>query len=510
MSERGVATQPAVTLSDLVRGIDGLRIVGDARTIVRAVTNVSQEVVPGSLFVAIRGRDFDGHRFVADAVARGAVAVVVAEPVDADIAQVLAVDPRAALAQLAAALYGHPSRELRVIGVTGTDGKTTTCHLLEHMLTRAGRRTALIGTLGAGAAGHTVQGNDRLTTPQANDLQRMLRGMVDSGTDDVIIEASSLGLSMRRLDLVDFAAAVVTNITVEHLEYHGDYEAYREAKATLVKRVVQAGGPVAVNLDDAGSGWLTPLIPPAQLLTYGTGPGPDVWADRLDLRADATHFTLHTPAGSSGARLPLPGAFNISNALAAAAVALTLGVDQDTVVSALEDAPAVPGRMVAIDEGQPFTVYVDYAHTIAAVGSVLKHLRSQHPDGRLIAVTGSGLHPDQWKRPLLAREVVGRTDLAVFCAGDARYESPVEVVADLTAGARAAGAIHGRDFVDIPDRRAAITFAVEAARPGDVVAILGKGHENALTNRDRREPWHEEEVVRTAITGALHRLGTTR
>ena len=499
---------PATRLGDLLAGLNGVHLSGDPRTRITSVTSDSRAVTPGALFVALPGRTRDGHRFLTDALARGAVALLAERDWDAPVPTAVVPDARRALAEAAAAFHGRPSQRLRVIGVTGTDGKTTTCHLLDHLLRAGGRRSGRIGSLGAALDGRPLPTSTSLTTPLATEVQALLAAMVRAGADDAVVEASSVGLAEHRLDAVDFDAAVVTNLTPEHLEQHGGMTAYRAAKVLLLDGVGAAGGLLVVNVTGEGARRLRPARGGARVLTCGVGApaaerSADVRAD--EVRADATgsRFVLHTPWGDARVDLPLPGPVNVANAACAAAAALGLGVGLGSVAAALAEAPPVAGRMVRIDEGQQFRAYVDYAHTIAAVEALLRHLRAVHPGGRQIVVIGTGLTQDYWKRPLLAAAVVEQADIAVFTSGDDVYETPDEVVAHFAAGARSAGAVEGRGFACVPGRDLAIAHAVGLARPGDVVAVLGKGHEPTILVDGRRQPWSDEAVVRDAIRHAL-------
>lgn len=491
-----------VPLGELIQSRSDQHLEGDSRTVVTTIATDSREVVPGTLFVALRGREVDSHDFLADAVSRGACAVMVDQSavVNVPVPRLVVSDTRAALAWVAAAFHDQPSRGLRAIGVTGTDGKTTTSHLLRRILTCAGRSAGAIGSLGASIDGQSLRSPSRLTTPLAHHVQELLAELVADGAEDVIIEASSFGLAEHRLDAITFAAAVVTNISPEHVEQHGGMQQYVRAKAELVERVAASGGLVVVNADDAvARSLLAEVDAPGQMTFAIDRPQADVVADHIELSEDSTTFVLHSPRGSARVRLPLPGPFNVSNALAATAAAHGLGVGLDVVVQALESAPPVVGRMAQIREGQPFAVYVDFAHTLAAVRTVLDYLRLQHPEGRLVAVFGTGLVADYWKRPLMAQTLVARADLTVLTASDHTYESPDAVIDHYAQGAISAGAVLGRDFLCEPDRRRAIEVAIAGARPGDVVAVLGKGHEPSIVIHGVRQPWSEVDEVRAAV-----------
>lgn len=491
-------------LSALVDGQPGLQVVGDGGTTVTSLTSDSRRVRPGALFAALRGVRGDGHRFVAEAVDRGASAVLVQEPMPVDVPQLVALDSRVAVAHVAAAFHGHPSRRLRVIGVTGTAGKTTTGHLLEHILTRAGRRTGLLGSLGARIAGRDTPTVSRLTTPFAEDVQGVLHAMVQAGVEDAVLEASSAGLAEHRLDAIGFTGGIVTNVSAEHLEVHGGLGAYRRAKARLAAVATEF---LVVDVDDDGARRLLRDAPHHRPITVGVDSrDAEVRAVVSERGRRHSRFELRSPAGRTQVHLPLPGRFNVSNAVCAAAAALHLGIELPAIADALASAPSVDGRMQVVDEGQPFAVYVDYAHTLAALDDVLTHLRWQHLGSRVITVFGTGLRPDSWKRPLAAQVLVRLSDVVVFTAGDSRLQPPESVVEEYAHGADAVGAVRGRDYTCVPDRRDAIGVAVDLALPGDVVAVLGKGHEGSiLIGGGRTQPWSEVDVVRAALRSARSR-----
>lgn len=488
-----------MAIADLARVVPGARLQGDPGTPVTAVVADSRQVVPGAVFVALEGEHHDGRDFIPDALAAGATAIVVDRPVDARVVQLVADDPRAALPHLAATVYGNPSGHLRVTGVTGTDGKTTTCRFLDHILSATGRRTGRMDSLGVVVDGHEVRPCGPLTTAQADDVQWLLYEMVRAGAQDAIVEASSAGLSAHRLDAVRFRVGIITNITDEHLEDHGGVEAYHAAKALLVEKVAAEGGVVIANGDDPRCRTLLAACDVTRLSFSLRPTGSDVCADRIELGASGSRFTLCTPYGKRRVAIGPPGGFNVANALAAASAALALGIDLDSLTAALQTLPAVEGRMTVIDEGQPFRIYVDYAHTIAGIASVLAHLRARHPEGRLIAVMASGFHRDHWKRPQIAKTLIAGADLVIFTGSDVVWGTPAEVLAQLSTAARDSGAVEGQDFLTVANRRAAIDVALRAAGPQDTVALLGKGHEPTIIIDGERQPWSEVAEVKRAI-----------
>lgn len=481
----------------------GAPFTGDGDALVHDVVYDSRQVAPGALFAALRGADLDGHAYIAGAVERGAAALLTEAPVAADVPQIIAPNSRQALAGLAAAFFGHPSRELGVIGVTGTDGKTTTSFILDHLLRTAGATTGLIGTVAIRIGDTEDLHAARQTTPESNDVQRYLRQMVDSGVEWAVLEATSHGLAMFRLDHVAFRAGAVTNITHEHLDYHGSVEAYRRAKAILLERVAAGGGLVVTNADDAGARAVEAYAAGADTLRYSLrDPGADLWVEDVALSGSGNRFTLVSREhGRAEIQSPLIGEFNVANSLCAAGVALGLGVPLATVARGLATAPPVPGRMVRVDEGQPFSVVVDYAHTPDSLEKVLRLLRGLHPGGRLIAVFGSAGERDREKRPIQGRVAAELADLVIVTTEDPRFEDADAIIAEIAAGAEAAGARPGETLHTRVERQDAVNLAVALAQPGDCVLLAGKGHEGSIIWGREKRPWDEAEAARLALRG---------
>lgn len=463
-----------------------------------SITSVAQDhrrVAPGALFVARRGQKFDGHDYLPAAVAAGAVALVGDRPL-ADLARAPTVpylevpDARLALPYLAAAFERRPSERLRVLGVTGTDGKTTTSYLLHWLL--GGRFTAgLLSTagnlLGADAlpplAGH-------FTTPEAPEVQAMLGRFLRAGASHVVLESSSHGFSLHRLDAVDYATGVFTNLTPEHLDHHGSIEAYREAKLTLLRRAERA----VVNLDDEHASHF--LAAGRQVVTYGRGARADVRIDAIEPRPGGLELLLHVFGRRLAAELPLVGGFNAWNAAAAVAAATLEGVPAEEAAARLATFPGVPGRMQVV-QSAPVTVIVDFAHTPPAVAKALAAVR--RATGRTIVVVGAAGERDPGKRPLIGRAAVLGADLAVFTEEDSRSESTAAILAAIAEGAAAAGGRAGTDYLLVPDRREAIGTALGRALPGDVVLLAGKGHERTLERANETLPWDEAAEARLAL-----------
>ncbi len=444
----------------------------------------SKSVEPGNLFVAIRGFVHDGHGYAEEAVRRGAVAVLVDHPLpDLAVTQVVVSDTRRALAGFAAGFYGDPSRHLWVCGVTGTKGKTTTTYLIDAVLSAAGDRTAVIGTLGVVAT--------TSTTPEAPELQRLLRDLRRGGVDHVIMEVTSHALDLARVASCRFRVAVFTNLTQDHLDFHGDLDRYRDSKSRLFAAVEPDGASI-VNADDP-SGAAMAAQSRARVITYGIDAAADVRATDLSLTGSGSQFTVVWPEGRRRIALRLPGRFNVANALAGFAAGLARGTDPAVIGPALESVAGVPGRCEVVDEGQPFTVLVDYAHSPDSLEKIL-HLAAQVSTGRRIVVFGCGGDRDRTKRPIMGGIATRLADYAVFTSDNPRSEDPVAIIRDIERGA---GGADNRE--SIPDRRAAIARGIALARPGDIVVIAGKGHETYQIIGDRVGPFDDREVAREAL-----------
>jgi UDP-N-acetylmuramoyl-L-alanyl-D-glutamate--2,6-diaminopimelate ligase len=480
---------------------------GLGQTEVTGITYDSRKSGPGSVFVAIRGQHRDGHRFVAESLARGALVAVAEKPPEGvDRSRlVLVPNSRAALAVLAATYFGHPSSAVPVVGVTGTDGKTTTATLLHSALSIS------LGTVGSLSTvdfriGREVEPNrSRQTTLESPELQGWLRRMVDRGCRAIVVEATSHGLALGRLDGIRFAGAVYTNITHEHLDFHGTWEAYFEAKSRLLERSVAAGGFAVLNRDDSRAYPL--LLPRAgrRRLSYSAS-----GAKEAELRAESVRrsdpgltFTATTPAGRTEVALEIPGRWNVGNALAALGAGLLLEQPLEELVAGLGSLKAVPGRMESVELGQPFQVIVDYAHTPAALTVALHELRAATA-GRLWVVFGSAGERDIAKRAEMGRIAVQLADLTVVTSEDPRGEDPEQSVGEIFEAAVAAGGRPGENLRREPDRAAAIRLAISGAALGDTVLLAGKGHEASIIGADGPVPWSERGTAEAAI---LERLG---
>jgi UDP-N-acetylmuramoyl-L-alanyl-D-glutamate--2,6-diaminopimelate ligase len=450
----------------------------------------SRTVERGMLYIAVRGSQSDGHRFVGQATARGAGAVLVEVPQQSGVPEIVVRDSRRSALLLGSAWYGHPGRSLNLVGVTGTNGKTTTTALIRHLFNDQ-NRAGSIGTLGAfdgqGEAVSSTAGS--LTTPGPIDLQATLATMVQRGVTHVVMEASSHSLDQGRLDGLAFMAGVFTNLTRDHLDYHGSMDAYLTAKLRL-SSLLRLQGIEVVNLDEDAWQALPARTP---RVTFGVHHAADVRATGIALDATGSRFRLEGRFGSAEVMLPLLGDFNVANALAAAATALGLGQPVRKVVDRLATAPQVPGRMERIAE-TPCIVLRDYAHTPDALERALTSLRPL-TRGRLIVVFGCGGDRDKGKRPIMGRIAAERADLAIATSDNPRTEDPGVIIDDIEQG------MGGMPHLRIPDRLAAINAALNEAKPADTLLLAGKGHETYQVIGTEKLPFDEREIVQRATRG---------
>ncbi len=479
----------------------------------------SRLVQPGSLFVSVLGSMHDGHKFVPDALERGAVAVAgshEARPQDlpAHVSYMHVPDARLAVAQLSAAFFGFPSRRLTVIGVTGTDGKTTTSTLIHSILKSAGRKADLISTIRAEIGGQSYDTGFHVTTPEAFDVQRYLHEMVEAETEIAVLETTSHALDQGRVACVDYDVAVVTNVTHEHLDWHGSWENYMAAKAKLFHALNNSyrkpGTPkvAVINADDRSYGWLKKI--PADLQwVYGMDRRlqPDISADDIVYTQGGTQFTALTPLADISMHMHLPGKHNIYNALAATGVALALGVSKEAVQNGLAAVEQIRGRMEWVPQAKPlgFDVVVDFAHTPNALEKTLELARQivEPRQGRVILVFGSAGLRDREKRAMMGH-VAGRlADITIVTAEDPRTERVEDISAEIAQALQEEGREEGVDFYKVDDRAQAIDFAVQQAMPGDIVLTCGKAHESSMCYGKEETPWDEFAAVRAAIARRL-------
>jgi UDP-N-acetylmuramoyl-L-alanyl-D-glutamate--2,6-diaminopimelate ligase len=478
------AARTLQAVGDVLRSADLLEEVRGPEDIsVEGVAQDSRRVVAGDLFTAWSGTEVDAHDFVVEAVNRGAVAAVVERPVDVSIPQLVVSDGRRAAALAASAVMGFPTLRLVTIGVTGTNGKTTTALVIRHLL-QPELKTAVVGTLGVLGDEGVRPGTEGLTTPGPVQVAIWLRELLDEGVDAVVLEASSHALEQHRLDGVSFRVAVFTNLSQDHLDYHGDMEAYRSAKARLVELVAQ-NGTVVVNVGDPS--WEGLDVAGRSLRTFGVDVAADVTASRLQLDAAGTWFDLGMDGAVRRVRIPLVGRYNVANALAAISAARAVGVPAERIVERLSNMPPVRGRLEPV-VSQPYSVIIDFAHTPAALEGALAAVRP-FTAGRLIVVFGAGGDRDRTKRGPMSEAVSSVADLVVLTSDNPRTEDPETILDDLEAG------LHGVPHMRFVDRRDAIRAALDEAREGDTVVLAGKGHETYQVIGLDKRPFDERAIV---------------
>ena len=491
-------------LADLAAAVpDRIAAIGpgeQASVEISGLTYDSRAVRPGELFLCVSGFTSDGHLFAPQAIERGAAALVVERPLGLGVPELLVRSVRAAMAPLAARFYGEPSSELKVVGVTGTNGKTTTAYLTRALLEACGLQCGLLGTVTS-----VIAGEERpvsRTTPEAVDLQGMLREMLDGGDRACAMEVSSHALALGRAEEIAFAAAVFTNLSRDHLDFHDSMEDYFLAKRRLFapERGPRPGKSI-VNVGDAYGRRLAAEI--EGVLTFAVDAPADYSATELRCGFDGCRFNLRTPAGVLELALPMPGRFNVANALGALATAHALGGELDVIVRALEGGVRVPGRFEPVDAGQDFAVLVDYAHTPDSLENVLRAASelagsTAGGGGRVICVFGAGGDRDRGKRPLMGEAAARLSDLVIVTSDNPRSEDPESIIAEILGGMPAAGP--GSNVRAVTDRRAAIAEGVGAGRRGDVVVIAGKGHEQGQELDGRRKlPFDDVTVAREAL-----------
>jgi UDP-N-acetylmuramoyl-L-alanyl-D-glutamate--2,6-diaminopimelate ligase len=473
------------SLSDLLRvAAISADIRGDAS--ITGLAHSSKAVGPGDLFSCMPGQVVDGHDYAAAAVESGAVALLVERFLLFDVAQARVERVRDVQGDLASTFFGRPSQDMLVAGVTGTNGKTTITYLVESIALAAGKRTGVIGTIERRFA-DVIEAAPR-NTPEAVDVQHLLRRMADAGTDLVAMEATSDGLAQGRLRGTRFATAAFTNLTQDHLNTHGSMEAYFDAKAMLFSR--DYTDRAVINIDSPYGRRLVELSSDLHVTTYGINEG-DISCEDVSLGSTGSRATVRTPAGTFELVTRLVGAYNVSNCLCAIGMALDCGIALDSVAQGVSSIGRVPGRLERVDAGQPFLALVDYAHTPDALEQALRACR-ELATGRLIVVFGCGGDRDRAKRPLMGEAATRIADLSFITSDNPRSEDPAAIVSEVEVGARRGSG----EFRSVVDRREAIADALASARPGDVVLVAGKGHEQGQQFADRTLPFDDRDVVR--------------
>ena len=490
-------------LAEFASLVHGAKLSGDGRTPISGIRIDSRKVMPGDLFICVPGLVNDGHRFAGQAKQMGAAALVVERDVDVDLPKIFVKDARFAMAVFAAHFYGYPSRELKLIGVTGTNGKTTTAMLIEQMLRDCGMRTGLMGTVGTKIGDGWFEAER--TTMDAVDLQMNLRRMADIGTDFCVMEVSSHALELGRVKGCRFRTALFTNLTQDHLDFHVTMERYKAAKGLLFARLGNEfeADPdkrryAVLNKDDPASDDFSRMTS-AEVVTYGFGDGADVRASGVSVTPKGTRFSCSAFGRQIDVAMKLIGKFNVSNALAALSAVLLEGVPLERAARALESAAGAPGRMEMVDEGQPFLVVVDYAHTPDGLENALATIR-EFARGRVITVFGCGGERDRTKRPLMGGIAARLSDIVVVTSDNPRSEPEEVIIDDIESGIPEEKRDPSR-YARIADRKAAIKRAIEWASEDDVVLIAGKGHETYQVIGGVNIPFDDREVAKEAIRG---------
>jgi UDP-N-acetylmuramyl-tripeptide synthetase len=497
-------TDPLIVLS-----ASGGKRFGDPE--ITAICYDSRKAVPGTLFVAVEGLALDGHRFIPDALSRGAVAVVCSRPVTADAVVVRVADARAALARLACRFYGRPAREMALVAITGTNGKTTVTYLLEQILKKAGKRPGVVGTINYRYADRVF--DNPVTTPESLELQAILRQMADAGVTHAVMEVSSHALDLHRVDGCRFDLAVFTNLTQDHLDYHGDMDRYWNCKKRLFTdflKPVDSEVPVraVANTDDPRGRTLAGMLGRAVLRTAAYGEGDlaplGVVRDLAGIRG-----SIASPSGEIAFDSALVGDFNLENILSAAGAALGLGIPVAAIAAGIDATPCVPGRLERIADGSGRTVFVDYAHTPDALENAIAALRSLTA-GRIVTVFGCGGDRDSTKRPIMGEIAARLSDLAVVTSDNPRSENPLAIIEQVEAGVRRTasrrfseadlnGKWGGPGYLVAPDRMTAIATAIRVSGPGDAVLIAGKGHETYQILADETIHFDDREAARNVL-----------
>lgn len=500
-------------LSQLIASVEGVKHVAGPQDLeTTSVAYDSRKASPGSLFVAVEGFVSDGHEYIAQAVAAGATAVIFqdgksgpwSDSLNSErVATFTAPDTRKALADVAAAFYRFPARDLKVVGITGTKGKTTTTYLTSAVLEAGGHSTGLLSSVEFKIGSHFQVNGSQFTTPESLEVQELLRAMTDENTEYAVVESTSHGLKLNRLRNAEYDVGVFTNLYPDHLDFHPNMQDYLESKGLLFRWLDEAVDKgiektAVLNADDPNSAYLREQTNNAAVLTYAVKSPADVTAPGAELSDRGSRFKLRTPNGSIWIESPLAGLFNVYNSLAAATVGISQGVSLDDIAEALHSVQGVPGRVERIENGQPFSVIVDYAHMPESLASVLQALRPLTL-GRLTVVFGCGGDRDPGRRAGMGRAAAENADFTVICNDNPRTEDPLDIIEAIAGAMLEAGKHEGHDFVRIPDRRDAMKFAFENAHAGDVVLVAGKGHEPYLIVGDQYLPWDDRQVAREVL-----------
>lgn len=481
-------------LNELLTYLYGYQTSHQVNPTITSIEMDSREVKNGSLFICIEGYTVDGHDYAKKAQENGAVAIIAEKHVNVDIPVIIVRDSKRTMAVLADIFYNQPTHQLHLIGVTGTNGKTTTTHIIEKILNTAKKKTGLIGTMYIKVGEETREVKN--TTPESLTLQKTFREMVNQDVTHAVMEVSSHALHLGRIHGCDFNVAVFTNLTQDHLDYHKTMEAYKYAKgllfAQLGNRYEHNAPKIAVLNEDEEASAEFKKMTSAHLMTYGIDREADVMAKNIKMTAKGTEFDLITPYGTKSLTINMVGKFSVYNVLAAVSACLASNIDLETIISAVEMMEGVRGRFELVDNGQDFTVIVDYAHTPDSLENVLQTIK-QFADGKVFCIVGCGGDRDKTKRPIMAEIAASNSDVAIFTSDNPRSEDPREILRDMEEG------VPKRNFHSIINREEAIFFAVERAKQGDVILIAGKGHETYQQIGDTKYDFDDKEVAIKAI-----------
>lgn len=500
-------------LLKLTEGLETKKVKGDPHIDIKGITHNSKNTGQDYLFVALKGSQKDGHHYLAEAISAGAKAAIIEENQELreGVTLIKVPDTRTALARVSDYFYQHPSRKLKVLGITGTNGKTTISYLLESILKAAGHHPGVIGTIDYRFGRHHQVALN--TTPDSLDLQRMMREMVDANISHLILEASSHALEQHRVEGVNFDVVVFTNLTAEHLDYHGSIKEYSKAKELLFTYYIKQSSKetihAVINHDDPLGKFLC-AITPAQLIRYGLKEGVEIKVRDSKIKSDGLSALVTTPEGEIHIQSPLMGSFNLSNVLAAIGVAITQGIPLDAIIKGIAHLKTVPGRLERISNKEDLTILLDYAHTSDALDHVLTMLRSLCPK-RLITVFGCGGDRDKTKRGPMGNIATRKSDLTIITFDNPRTEDPMAIIEQIEAGIdhsivnkyslqELTGINHFKGYLAIPDRREAIRTAVALVQPGDILLVTGKGHEDYQIMGNQRYHFSDREEIREALT----------
>ncbi len=472
-------------VKELLQGIE-CKIIGNGEVEVTGIAYDSRKVKKGDLFFCIKGYSADGHRYAQKAVEAGAVCLMVSEVLDLDVVQIVVEDDRKAMAVISAAFYGKPAEKLTMIGVTGTSGKTSTTYMIKSALEAAGQRVGLIGTI------QTLIGEKILpaehTTPESPDLQKILAGMLMAGMDTVVMEVSSHSLYLDRVYGIEFAGGVFTNLSQDHLDFHGDFEHYFLAKTILFGHCERA----VINIDDPYGRRMLEYAS-GERLTFGFTPQADIYADKIRFFTDSSIFCLHKGEESFEIRLNMPGRFMVDNALAAFGICLMLGADPAHIKEGLESVNYIPGRVENLNTyGRNFSIVLDYCHKPEPLENVLNMIKG-YAKGRVVCIFGCGGNRDAAKRPIMGKIAENIADFCIVTSDNPRFEDPYTIINDILAG------MEKDNHIVVEDRKKAIKYAIEHAQPGDVILLAGKGHEDYQEIKGVHYPFDEKRIVKEIL-----------